>query len=59
MMFHTGLLFSLEGQTAVVTGGASGLGLAITRCMVGAGAKVVVLGQASSPLLSAVLSPCR
>lgn len=35
--------FSLEGRTAIVTGGSTGLGLAITRCMVGAGAKVVVL----------------
>ncbi|WP_313583900.1 SDR family NAD(P)-dependent oxidoreductase [Lacrimispora sp.] len=42
-MFETGKYFSLEGQTAVVTGGSTGLGLAITRCMAGAGAKVVVL----------------
>lgn len=42
-MFDTGKYFSLEGQTAVITGGSTGLGLAITRCMVGAGAKVVVL----------------
>lgn len=42
-MFETGPLFSLEGQTAVITGGSTGLGLAITKCMVGAGAKVVVL----------------
>ena len=35
--------YSLSGQTAVVTGGASGLGLAITRCLVSSGAKVVVL----------------
>ena len=35
--------YSLEGQTAVVTGGSTGLGLAITRCFVSAGAKVVVL----------------
>lgn len=38
--------FSLQGQTAIVTGGASGLGLAITRCLAGAGAKVVVLSRA-------------
>lgn len=42
-MFTTEQLFSLKGQTAVVTGGSTGLGLAITRCLVGAGAKVVVL----------------
>ena len=35
---------SLKGQTAVVTGGASGLGLAITRCFVKSEAKVAVIG---------------
>ena len=35
---------SLKGQTAVVTGGASGLGLAITRCFVESEAKVAVIG---------------
>lgn len=35
--------YSLKGQTAVITGGATGLGLAVTRCLVSAGAKVVVL----------------
>lgn len=35
--------YSLAGQTAVVTGGSTGLGLAVTRCLVNAGAKVVVL----------------
>lgn len=35
--------YDLTGQTAVVTGGSTGLGLAITRCLVSAGAKVVVL----------------
>lgn len=37
--------YDLSGQTAVVTGGATGLGLAITRCLVSAGAKVVVLSR--------------
>ena len=37
--------YSLEGQTAVVTGGSTGLGLAITRCLISAGAKVVVLSM--------------
>ena len=35
--------YSLAGKTAVVTGGSTGLGLAITRCLVSAGAKVIVL----------------
>ncbi len=39
--------YSLKGQTAVVTGGSTGLGLAITRCLVSAGAKVVVLSYES------------
>ena len=39
--------YSLAGQNAVVTGGASGLGLAITRCLIGAGAKVAVLGRSA------------
>ena len=37
--------YKLDGQTAVVTGGASGLGLAITECLVSSGAKVVVIGS--------------
>lgn len=36
--------FSLAGRTAVVTGGASGLGLAITECMAKAGAIVIAAG---------------
>mgnify|MGYP001056177684 CR=1 FL=1 len=30
-MFDTGSYFSLEGQTAIVTGGTTGLGLAIVK----------------------------
>ena len=35
--------YDLSGQVAVVTGGSTGLGLAITRCLVSAGAKVCVV----------------
>ena len=35
----------LSGRVAVVTGGATGLGLAITRCLVSAGAKVAVVSS--------------
>lgn len=35
--------YGLSGRTAIVTGGATGLGLAITRCLISAGAKVIVL----------------
>ncbi|WP_125115229.1 SDR family NAD(P)-dependent oxidoreductase [Agathobaculum sp. Marseille-P7918] len=37
--------FSLEGKTALITGGATGLGLAMTGCMIQAGARVVVVGR--------------
>ena len=36
---------NLSGKTAVVTGGITGLGLAITRCLVSAGAKVIALSR--------------
>lgn len=48
--------YSLEGQTAIVTGGASGLGLAIIRCLVSAGAKVVVLSSRKPEEAAASLS---
>ena len=34
--------YDLKGQVAIVTGGATGLGLAITRCLISAGAVVCV-----------------
>lgn len=49
--------FSLAGRTAVVTGGATGLGLAITRCLAGAGAKVVAVGSRDEALLAGDLEP--
>lgn len=39
------LPFSLAGKTALITGGATGLGLAMTTCMIEAGARVVVVGR--------------
>ena len=38
--------YDLTGEVAIVTGGATGLGLAITRCLVSAGAKVAVISRA-------------
>lgn len=38
-------VFSLEGETALVTGGGTGLGFAVTRCFVESGAKVVIVGR--------------
>jgi 2-dehydro-3-deoxy-D-gluconate 5-dehydrogenase len=41
----TTTLFSLEGKTALVTGGNGGLGLAMAQGLKGAGARVVVTGR--------------
>lgn len=43
-------VFSLEGRTAVITGGLSGLGLAMTECMIAAGAKVVAVSSNSGEI---------
>ena len=39
--------YGLSGRVAIITGGATGLGLAITRCLVSAGAKAAVLGRSA------------
>lgn len=36
---------SLEGQTALVTGGGSGIGLAIAKCLAASGARVIIAGR--------------
>jgi len=46
-------VFSLSGQTAVVTGGGSGIGQAIARCMHKAGAQVVLIGRREDALAQA------
>lgn len=45
--------FSLEGETALVTGGGSGLGLGIARCFVQAGARVILVGRREDVLATA------
>jgi len=44
----------LEGKTAVVTGGASGIGLAIAEALIGHGARVAIVGRRPAALDEAV-----
>ena len=48
--------YDLSGQVAIVTGGATGLGLAITRCLISAGAKAAVLGRSEPEKAAETLS---
>jgi NAD(P)-dependent dehydrogenase (short-subunit alcohol dehydrogenase family) len=47
------LPFQLQNQTAVVTGGGTGLGLGIAKCLIQAGAKVVITGRREDVLKQA------
>ena len=49
--------YDLSGQVAIVTGGASGLGLAITHCLISAGATVYVVGTRGYDEVKADLEP--
>jgi NAD(P)-dependent dehydrogenase (short-subunit alcohol dehydrogenase family) len=46
--------FRLDGEVALITGGGTGIGLGIARCMVEAGARVVLVGRRQEPLREAV-----
>jgi gluconate 5-dehydrogenase len=46
--------FRLDGETALITGGGTGLGLAMARRMADAGAAVVITGRREEPLKAAV-----
>lgn len=45
--------FSLQNQTVLITGGGSGLGLGMARCLVTAGARVVLVGRREAELRAA------
>jgi gluconate 5-dehydrogenase len=45
--------FSLENEVALITGGGTGLGHGIARCMAAAGAKVVLVGRREAELKAA------
>lgn len=47
-------VFRLDGETAVITGGGTGLGLGIARCMAAAGAHVVIVGRREDVLRDSV-----
>jgi NAD(P)-dependent dehydrogenase (short-subunit alcohol dehydrogenase family) len=46
-------VFSLAGETALITGGGTGLGFGIASCMAAAGAKVVLVGRREPELQAA------
>ncbi len=48
--------FDLTGQTALITGGGTGLGLGMARCLVASGAKVVLVGRRKEELENACAS---
>lgn len=53
---HSALPFHLNGECALITGGGSGLGLAMAQCMAAAGARVILVGRDESRLAAAAQS---
>lgn len=49
-------VFSLNNETALITGGGTGIGLGIARCLSRSGAKVVLVGRRETELQSAARS---
>ena len=54
MSLSLSALFSLEGRTALVTGGSSGIGLAMARALGAQGARVVLVARRPNDLRTAV-----
>lgn len=48
--------FSLRGKVVLITGGGSGLGLAMAQCMDSCGAKVIIVGHSSEQKLKDAVS---
>lgn len=46
--------FALDGKLCLITGGGSGIGFDIAKCMVFSGAKVIITGRREDPLKEAV-----
>ncbi len=46
-------VYSLAGETALITGGGTGIGLGIARCMIMSGARVVLVGRREKELAAA------
>src|SRR5690242_6326773 len=46
--------YRLDDEIALITGGGTGLGLGIARCLVAAGSKVVIVGRREGELNKAV-----
>ncbi len=45
--------YSLAGRTALITGGGTGIGLAVAKCLAASGAKVILGGRREEPLQTA------